>query len=181
MYTIWMVCRFPPSSQPISAFAHFDDTTNLRLMPINSQIFKLRICFISICDWNTTIKISLAENIKLSIFWRNFCLFFYAPMTYSPFHKTLPKSSLQMHWISVRFYEMGVMYSNVYNSLPFFTVQVHGKSEIKTGAELFHTLIYIFIYPSLSITFKRRVRTERIHGTNCNTENNLPFPVQENR
>ena len=26
---------------------------------------------------------------------------------YSPFHKTLPKSSLQIHWISVRFYEMG--------------------------------------------------------------------------
>ena len=26
---------------------------------------------------------------------------------YSQFHKTLPKSSLQMHWISVRFYEMG--------------------------------------------------------------------------
>ena len=31
-----------------------------------------------------------------------FQLFFY-----SQFHKTLPKSSLQMHWISVRFYEMG--------------------------------------------------------------------------
>ena len=26
----------------------------------------------------------------------------------SPFHKTLPKSSLLMHWITVRFYEMGV-------------------------------------------------------------------------
>ena len=26
---------------------------------------------------------------------------------YSQFHKTLLKSSLQMHWISVRFYEMG--------------------------------------------------------------------------
>ena len=26
---------------------------------------------------------------------------------YSPFHKNLPRSSLQMHWISVRFYEMG--------------------------------------------------------------------------
>ena len=25
---------------------------------------------------------------------------------YSPFHKTLPKSSLQVHWISVRFDEM---------------------------------------------------------------------------
>ena len=28
-------------------------------------------------------------------------------VSYSEFHKTLPKSSLQMHWISVRFYEMG--------------------------------------------------------------------------
>ena len=27
---------------------------------------------------------------------------------YSRFHKTSPKSSLQLHWISVRFYEMGV-------------------------------------------------------------------------
>ena len=26
---------------------------------------------------------------------------------YSLFHKPLPKSSLQIHWISVRFYEMG--------------------------------------------------------------------------
>jgi len=26
---------------------------------------------------------------------------------YSQFHKTLLRSSLQMHWISVRFYEMG--------------------------------------------------------------------------
>ena len=28
-------------------------------------------------------------------------------VVYSPFHKTLPTSSLQTHWISVRFYEMG--------------------------------------------------------------------------
>ena len=27
---------------------------------------------------------------------------------YSPFHKTLPKSSLRMHWISVRFYEISI-------------------------------------------------------------------------
>ena len=26
---------------------------------------------------------------------------------YSQFHKTLPKSRLQMQWISVKFYEMG--------------------------------------------------------------------------
>ena len=29
---------------------------------------------------------------------------------YSLFHKTLPRSILQMHWISVRFCEMGDMY-----------------------------------------------------------------------
>ena len=29
-------------------------------------------------------------------------------MIYSPFHKTLPSSSLKMHWNPVRFYEMGV-------------------------------------------------------------------------
>ena len=28
-------------------------------------------------------------------------------LMYSPFHKTLPRSSFLMHWISVRFYEMG--------------------------------------------------------------------------
>ena len=28
-------------------------------------------------------------------------------LSYSPFHKTLQKSSKQMHWISARFYEMG--------------------------------------------------------------------------
>ena len=27
-------------------------------------------------------------------------------VTYSQFHKTLPKSNLQIHWFSVRFYEM---------------------------------------------------------------------------
>ena len=30
-------------------------------------------------------------------------------LKYSQFHKTLPKSSLQMQWFSARFYEMGDM------------------------------------------------------------------------
>ena len=34
-------------------------------------------------------------------------IWLFVPLTYSQFHKTLPKSSLGMHWISVRFYEMG--------------------------------------------------------------------------
>ena len=32
---------------------------------------------------------------------------FYRRLSYSPFHKTLSRSSLQMHLISVSFYEMG--------------------------------------------------------------------------
>ena len=39
-----------------------------------------------------------------------FTLFFiYTYLSYGQFHKTLPKSSLQVHWISVRFYEMSDM------------------------------------------------------------------------
>ena len=30
-----------------------------------------------------------------------------ASISISPFHKTLPRSSLPTHWISVMFYEMG--------------------------------------------------------------------------
>ena len=30
---------------------------------------------------------------------------------YSQFHKTLPRSGKEMHWISVRFYEMGDTYT----------------------------------------------------------------------
>ena len=32
--------------------------------------------------------------------------------TYSQFHKTLPKSSYQMYWISVRFYDIGDVHSS---------------------------------------------------------------------
>ena len=32
---------------------------------------------------------------------------FDSEFNYSPFHKTFPKSSLQIHWISVKLYEMG--------------------------------------------------------------------------
>ena len=34
-------------------------------------------------------------------------------LNYSQFHKTLPTSRLQMHWISVRFYEMGDSWNNL--------------------------------------------------------------------
>ena len=39
-------------------------------------------------------------------------------LIYSQFHKTLPKSSLQMHWISVRFYEMGDNIFFLYKGCP---------------------------------------------------------------
>ena len=38
---------------------------------------------------------------------RNFLITFDKICIYSPFHKTLPKSSLKMHRISLRFYEIG--------------------------------------------------------------------------
>ena len=38
----------------------------------------------------------------------------FATFTYSPFHKTLPKCSLLVHWISVRFYEMGDTLNVIY-------------------------------------------------------------------
>ena len=55
----------------------------------------------------------LAPKQPLSSFGRNYhytgciSLLFPKKLSYSPFHKTLPKSSLQMKRISVRFYEMG--------------------------------------------------------------------------
>ena len=33
-------------------------------------------------------------------------IFLVLVLIYSLFHKTIPRSSLQMHWISVRFYEI---------------------------------------------------------------------------
>ena len=60
--------------------------------------------------------------------------------TYSQFHKTLPRSSLQMHWISERFYEMGdiniVLRKNSLTSL---------SKIIETKHELFNTLSKHFV------------------------------------
>ena len=39
------------------------------------------------------------------------------------FHKTLPKSSLQIYWISVRFYEMGNSIIILSENLKFETYQ----------------------------------------------------------
>ena len=38
---------------------------------------------------------------------------------YSQFHKTLPNSGKEMHWISVRFYEMGDIYAGEFFFIPF--------------------------------------------------------------
>ena len=42
----------------------------------------------------------------LASIWPSYFFLFLYMLIYSQFHKTLPKSLLQMHWISVRFYEM---------------------------------------------------------------------------
>ena len=38
---------------------------------------------------------------------KHFSLYLYKILKYSLFHKTLSRSSIQINWISVRFYEMG--------------------------------------------------------------------------
>ena len=51
---------------------------------------------------------NIATSLSILIFvWSGFFSLYCG--TYRPFQKTLPKSSLQMHWISVRFYEMDDM------------------------------------------------------------------------
>ena len=48
-------------------------------------------------------------------------------IVYSPFHKTLPKSSLQMHWNSVRFYEMS--FRPHYGSVLWWMIQLFGRKK----------------------------------------------------
>ena len=43
---------------------------------------------------------------NLTVILTNRTFYFTISVNYSPFHKTLPKSSLKIHWISVRFFEM---------------------------------------------------------------------------
>ena len=78
----------------------------------------------------------------------NFCVIllydlFVKRNVYSPFYKTLPKSSLRMYWISVMFYEIGDNISSgrpirsggikalVVGSLGFFHAAFWGKKRIK--------------------------------------------------
>ena len=56
-------------------------------------------------------------------------------LEYSQFHKTLLKSSLWMHWISVRFYEMGDTWTmNLINDENMMIVQT-----------LLYTIMHIII------------------------------------
>ena len=52
------------------------------------------------------------------LYFNGFC----SSLNYSQFHKTLPNSSLQMHWTSVRFYKMGDSYTYSWVPLFLFTV-----------------------------------------------------------
>ena len=47
---------------------------------------------------------------------------------YSQFQKTLPRSSLQMHWISLRFYEMGDSWIPCQSKILFFVRKIHKKN-----------------------------------------------------
>ena len=49
-------------------------------------------------------------------------------LPYSQFHKTLPKSSLQLHWISVRLYEMGDSLASARDLVRFFFSYLEGDS-----------------------------------------------------
>ena len=57
---------------------------------------------------------------------------------YSPFYKTLPKSSLKIHWISVRFYEMGV----TIKKLQFLAFGSHTAGVMKTVPSVLTFLIF---------------------------------------
>ena len=52
---------------------------------------------------------SLSEYKKCKMYMHTVILELMKYSIYSPFHKTLPKSSLQMPWVSARVYEMGVI------------------------------------------------------------------------
>ena len=57
---------------------------------------------------------------------------------YSRFHKTLPRSSLQIHWISVRFYEMG----DSKTEMQFYRNQFHCHWIIKKIQPPWYKLIF---------------------------------------
>ena len=61
------------------------------------------------------------------------------PKYRSPFHKTLPKSSSQMHWILVRFYEMG--------DILYFDINLIKTSLIKTANFFFiNKILVVFLF-----------------------------------
>ena len=54
---------------------------------------------------------------------------------YSPFHKTLPNSSLQMHWISVGFYEIYKYY--FFHQIPIIVSPIQKKWQFLSGQGFF--------------------------------------------
>ena len=53
------------------------------------------------------VNLKIYSNTRVNNFISGHCFYNKYIFVNSQFHKTLPKSSLQMHWISVRFYERG--------------------------------------------------------------------------
>ena len=88
---------------------------------------------------------------------------------YSPFHKTLSKSSLQLHWISLRFYEMGVIWASIsievsklyllfiFNFPPFlpvFIVHIRNKDNFLFYHSDLWTIVALVFFPLLKIKTK---------------------------
>ena len=67
-------------------------------------------------------------------------------ITYSPFYKNLPKSSLQMHWISVRFYELG------YTICIFYVF--HGRK---------YVVVYIIVYLKYDYESQQHMGEGQLH------------------
>ena len=85
---------------------------------------------------------------------------------YSQFHKTLPKSILQMQWISVRFYEMGDMLNNILGKC-LYVIQYNKKEDFFVLRKDFHEQMYYFGYCSnITATFRIRIDSKRVHIMN---------------
>ena len=70
------------------------------------------------------VKICFLEGFRLNLYFN-----------YSQFHKNLPKSSLQLHWISVKFYEMDDIKSVGFR--PFWIYWYAYKKNYKKNIYLF--------------------------------------------
>ena len=55
----------------------------------------------------------------------------YTYITYRPFHKTLPRASAFVYWISVRFYESDCMYSPYHKTLLFYIYAMCASKRVR--------------------------------------------------